>query len=131
MEVTRKRSIWHRLVQFRLRSLLIFAAVCCLLSPWMPTVWLWAFPPEPIEEEVADSLDVYRTPQSALYIELTGEGEPAAGQGGNVRSSDYYMGYDDDLQYFPDGLEFKLSREAAGLRESKPNEVDRQPETTP
>lgn len=41
--------------------------------------------------------------------------------GGQTLPSAYYM--NDDLQYFPKGPEFKLSREAAALKAARANEI--------
>jgi len=43
--------------------------------------------------------------------------------GGQTLPSGYYYG--DDVQYFQDGPEFKLSREAAALEEFKAQEAQR------
>jgi hypothetical protein len=40
--------------------------------------------------------------------------------GGQTLPSPYYM--QDDIQYFPSGPEFKLSREAAALKASQPGQ---------
>ena len=44
--------------------------------------------------------------------------------GGQLLPSGYYL--DDDVQYFQEGPEFKLSREAAALEEFKAQEAQRQ-----
>jgi hypothetical protein len=44
MEVLRKTA-WQRYFQFRLRSLLWFAVVCCLVVHFGSPAWQWAFPP--------------------------------------------------------------------------------------
>lgn len=43
--------------------------------------------------------------------------------GGQTLPSAYYMS--DDIQYFPKGSEFKLSREAAALKEARADEMNR------
>lgn len=43
--------------------------------------------------------------------------------GGQTLPSPYYL--DDDVQYFPEGPEFKLSNEAAALEEFKAEEAQR------
>jgi len=42
-------------------------------------------------------------------------------EGGQLLPSGYYL--TDDVQYFPPGTEFKLSREAAAQREYKANQM--------
>lgn len=43
--------------------------------------------------------------------------------GGQTLPSAYYMS--DDIQYFPRGSEFKLSREAAALKEARADAMER------
>lgn len=43
--------------------------------------------------------------------------------GGQTLPSPYYM--NDDIQYFPKGSEFKLSREAAALKEARADAMER------
>lgn len=45
MDVTNNRPRWRRLVQFRLRSLLLFAFCCWLAVVIVPSIWRWAVPP--------------------------------------------------------------------------------------
>lgn len=42
--------------------------------------------------------------------------------GGQTLPSPYYLS--DDIQYFPAGPEFKLSREAAALKAARSNEIE-------